>query len=42
METNPAGCWNWFGYGNDDHYLLKRGVQVTALNEMIRRVMGDQ
>jgi poly(3-hydroxybutyrate) depolymerase len=42
METNPAGCWNWFGYGNDDHYLLKSGVQVTALHQMIRRVMGDQ
>ena len=38
---NPAGCWNWFGYGYDDRYPLKAGVQVTAIYNMIRRVMGQ-
>jgi poly(3-hydroxybutyrate) depolymerase len=40
MESNPEGCWNWFGYGYDDRYLLKSGVQMTALHSMIRRVLG--
>jgi hypothetical protein len=42
LEINPAGCWNWFGYGYDDHYPLKGGVQVTALYNMIERVIGEQ
>jgi poly(3-hydroxybutyrate) depolymerase len=41
FEINPEGCWNWFGYGYDEHYLLKDGVQITAIYEMIRRVMGE-
>jgi hypothetical protein len=40
FEINPVGCWNWFGYGYDDHYPLKNGVQVTAIDNMIQRVMG--
>jgi poly(3-hydroxybutyrate) depolymerase len=41
FEINPAGCWNWFGYSYDDRYPLKDGVQVTAIHDMIRRVMGE-
>jgi len=41
FEINPAGCWNWFGYGYDDHYPLKEGVQVTAIHDMIRHIMGE-
>jgi poly(3-hydroxybutyrate) depolymerase len=41
FEINPAGCWNWFGYSYDDHYPLKDGVQVTAIHNMIRHVMGE-
>jgi hypothetical protein len=41
FEINPAGCWNWFGYSYDDYYPLKDGVQVTAIYNMIQRVMGE-
>ena len=41
FETNPAGCWNWFGYGYDERFPLRAGVQVTAIYEMIRRIMGE-
>ena len=41
FEINPAGCWNWFGYSYDDYYPLKGGVQVTAIHNMIRHVMGE-
>jgi hypothetical protein len=41
FETNPAGCWNWFGYGYDERFPLRTGVQVTALYKMIRRIMGE-
>src|SRR3954451_23984795 len=40
FEINPEGCWNWFGYSYDDRYPLKDGVQVTAIYNMIQRVMG--
>jgi poly(3-hydroxybutyrate) depolymerase len=41
LEINPYGCWNWLGYGYDDRYPLKDGVQVTAIYDMVRRVMGE-
>ena len=41
FEINPEGCWNWFGYSYDDRYPLKDGVQVTAIYNIIRRVMGE-
>jgi len=40
LEFNPEGCWNWFGYGYDRDYLLKSGVQITALYRMVQRVIG--
>jgi hypothetical protein len=41
MLPTPEGCWNWFGYSYDDRYPLKDGVQVTAIYNMIQRVMGE-
>lgn len=40
FEINPEGCWNWFGYGYDDFYPTRRGVQITAIRAMIDRVAG--
>jgi len=37
---NPNGCWNWWGYGGDAHYLTKKGVQVDAIWRMIERLEG--
>jgi poly(3-hydroxybutyrate) depolymerase len=42
FQTNPEGCWNWFGYGSDRDYMLKSGVQITALHAMIQRMMGAE
>jgi poly(3-hydroxybutyrate) depolymerase len=40
INANPEGCWNWFGYGSDRDYLLKSGVQITAIYNMIQRMIG--
>jgi poly(3-hydroxybutyrate) depolymerase len=40
LSTNPAGCWNWWGYGGDEHYLLRQGIQVQAIHGMIQRILG--
>ncbi len=40
VNTNPAGCWNWWGYGGDAKYLTKKGVQVGAIWKMIERLQG--
>lgn len=37
---NPSGCWNWWGYADDDQYLTKNGVQVQAVWKMIERLEG--
>ena len=39
-NTNPEGCWNWWGYGYDKRYLFKDGVQVSAIWAMVERVAG--
>ena len=39
-SANPAGCWNWWGYGGDAQYLTKKGVQVDAIWKMIERLEG--
>ena len=38
--ANPAGCWNWWGYGGDRQYLTKKGVQVLAIWKMVQRIEG--
>ncbi len=40
FNTNPQGCWNWWGYAYDDRYLTKDGVQVRAIWAMIQRISG--
>jgi poly(3-hydroxybutyrate) depolymerase len=40
LYANPAGCWNWWGYSDDRQYLTKKGVQVTAIWNMIQRIEG--
>jgi poly(3-hydroxybutyrate) depolymerase len=39
LQINPEGCWNWFGYGYDANYMLKSGVQISAIYGMIRRIL---
>jgi len=40
FAVNPKGCWNWWGYGYDDRFALKDGVQITTLYQMVRRLTG--
>lgn len=40
FNTNPLGCWNWWGYAYDDRYLFKDGVQVRAIWAMVQRLAG--
>ena len=39
-QINPEGCWNWWGYAYDSHYLLRDGVQLNAIYRMTQRVAG--
>ena len=41
FNTNPNGCWNWWGYSSDTQYLTKQGVQISALWSMVQRVTGQ-
>jgi poly(3-hydroxybutyrate) depolymerase len=41
LNTNPQGCWNWWGYAGDTRYLTKQGVQINAIWSMVRRVTGQ-
>jgi poly(3-hydroxybutyrate) depolymerase len=41
FNTNPRGCWNWWGYAYDSEYLTKQGVQLRALWAMVQRVTGE-
>ncbi|GGC41092.1 depolymerase [Siccirubricoccus deserti] len=41
FNTNPRGCWNWWGYAYDSRYLTKDGVQLSALWAMVQRVTGE-
>jgi poly(3-hydroxybutyrate) depolymerase len=41
LNTNPQGCWNWWGYAGDTQYLTKQGVQVGAIWSMVRRVTAQ-
>ena len=40
LNTNPNGCWNWWGYSSDTQYLTKQGVQIGAIWSMVQRVTG--
>ena len=41
LNTNPQGCWNWWGYSGDAQYLTKQGVQINAIWSIVRRVTGQ-
>jgi poly(3-hydroxybutyrate) depolymerase len=41
FNTNPGGCWNWWGYSYDSQYLTKEGVQLRALWAMVQRLTGE-
>ncbi len=41
LNTNPNGCWNWWGYSSDTQYLTKQGVQIGVLWSMVQRVTGQ-
>ena len=41
LNTNPEGCWDWWGYAGDKQYLTKQGVQVGAIWSMVQRVTGE-
>lgn len=36
-ETNPLGCWDWWGY-TDSHFADQKGVQMQAIRAMIDRL----
>jgi len=37
-NTNPNGCWNWWGYDRDSDYATKAGRQMTAIKAMLDRI----
>jgi poly(3-hydroxybutyrate) depolymerase len=40
MDTNPLGCWDWWGYLKDPNYAQKSGPQMQALAAMVARAAG--
>jgi hypothetical protein len=42
VQHQPGGCWNWWGYAGDKHFLTKQGVQVGAIWSMVQRVTGPR
>lgn len=40
MASNPAGCWDWWGYLNHPDYAQKSGPQMRALYRMVNRASG--
>ena len=40
LNTNPNGCWNWWGYSSDSQFLTKQGVQISAIWSMVQRLNG--
>ncbi len=39
-NTNPGGCWNWWGYDKDTDYAVKSGRQIAAVKGMLDRLAG--
>lgn len=37
---NPMGCWDWWGY-TDENFYLKSAVQITAVKAMIDRLVSN-
>ena len=40
LFVNPQGCWNFWGYADDNYFLTKKGVQIDAIWKMIQRLEG--
>ncbi len=40
-NTNPEGCWNWWGYDKDREYATKHGLQIAAVKSMTDRITGS-
>jgi len=40
IPLNSGGCWDWYGY-TGPNYALKSGAQLTAVNAMIHRLLGQ-
>lgn len=38
---NPNGCWDWWGYTNED-YANKNGVQISAIRAMVDRISSGK
>lgn len=36
-QSNPNGCWDWWGYG-DANYAIKKGIQMQAVVNMVKRI----
>ncbi len=34
-NTNPNGCWDWFGYTSKTLYATKQGEQMNAVRNML-------
>jgi hypothetical protein len=41
LNTNPLDCWNFWGYGGDNMFPTKKGVQVSAIWRMIQKITGQ-
>ncbi|MDJ0939318.1 MAG: PHB depolymerase family esterase [Woeseiaceae bacterium] len=39
MPLNPQGCWDWWGY-TDENYATRSGVQVATIKAMIDGLAG--
>lgn len=38
---NPKGCWDWWGYTNEN-YANNKGPQMMAINAMMNKISGAQ
>jgi poly(3-hydroxybutyrate) depolymerase len=41
LNTNPGDCWNFWGYARDNMFPTKKGVQVSAIWQMIQKITGQ-
>ena len=41
LESNPYGCWDWWGYTNCN-YAVKAGRQTTTVKAMLDRLAGGR
>ncbi|MFE3191332.1 PHB depolymerase family esterase [Nocardia sp. NPDC059240] len=39
-NTNPNGCWNWYGFEGDANYAWHGGKQIEAIMAMVHKISG--